>query len=153
MKYLRKLNIELVKGEYKNPVKGQVREPKQVYEVFKAIKDKAQETLIGVYLSADLEVNTYDTLSIGTQSETLIDAPEIFGRAFVLKSKYFILIHNHPSGAATPSPDDEEVMRSLIAQARIMKLSFLDFIIVGEDSYWSMFEQIDGGEYSLGAIH
>lgn len=101
MKYLRKLNIELVKGEYKNPVKGQVREPKQVYEVFKAIKDKAQETLIGVYLSADLEVNTYDTLSIGTQSETLIDAPEIFGRAFVLRSVsqsvYGITTINKPS--------------------------------------------------------
>src|SRR6185295_2808623 len=132
---------------------GQVREPKQVYEVFKAIKDKAQETLIGVYLSADLEVNTYDTLSIGTQSETLIDAPEIFGRAFVLKSKYFILIHNHPSGTTKPSPDDEEAMRSLVSQSEVMKLSFHDFIIVGEDSYWSMFEQIDGGEYSLGAIH
>jgi hypothetical protein len=51
MRYLRKLKIELVKGEYKNPIKGQVREPKQVYEVFKAIKDKAQETVIGVYLS------------------------------------------------------------------------------------------------------
>jgi DNA repair protein RadC len=153
MKYLRKLNIELVKGEYKNPVKGQVREPKQVYEVFKAIKDKAQETLIGVYLSADLEVSTYDTLSIGTQSETLIDAPEIFGRAFVLKSKYFILIHNHPSGTTKPSPDDVEAMRSLVSQSEAMKLSFLDFIIVGEDSYWSMFEQIAGGEYSLGAIH
>jgi hypothetical protein len=43
-----------------------------VYEVFKAIKDKAQETLIGVYLNADLEVNTCDTLSIGTQSTTLV---------------------------------------------------------------------------------
>lgn len=153
MKYLRKLSIELVKGEYKNPVKGQVRDPKQVYEVFKAIKDKAQETLIGVYLSSDLEVNIYDTLSLGTQSETLVDTSEIFGRAFVLKSKYIILIHNHPSGIASPSPDDKETMRSLIAQAKIMKLSFLDFIIVGEDSYWSMFEQIDGGEYSLRAIH
>ena len=81
MKYLRKLSIQLVKGEYQNPVKGQVRAPEQVYEVFKAIKDKAQETLIGVYLNADLEVNTYDTLSIGTQSTRLIDAPEVFGRA------------------------------------------------------------------------
>jgi hypothetical protein len=33
MKYLRKLDIQLVKG--------QVRAPEQVYEVFKAIKDKA----------------------------------------------------------------------------------------------------------------
>jgi DNA repair protein RadC len=152
MKYLRKLNIELVKGDYKNPVKGQVRDPKQVYEVFKAIKDKAQETLIGVYLNTDLEVNTYDTLSIGTQSATLIDAPEIFVRAFAFRSKYFILIHNHPSGSAEPSPDDNEVMKELVQQAKVMRLHFLDFIIVADDKYWSMFEKLDGGDYTLGAI-
>ena len=153
MKYLRKLNIELVKGEYRNPVKGQVREPRQIYEVFRAIKDKSQETLIGVYLNADLEVNSYDTLSIGTQSATLVDAPEIFGRAFVLRSKYFILIHNHPSGTAVPSPDDEDVIKQLIEKSKVMEIHFLDFIIVGEDIYWSMFEKEDGGEYLLGAIH
>lgn len=153
MKYLRKLNIELVKGEYKNPVKGQVRDPEQVYKVFSAIKDKAQETLIGVYLTADLEVNTYDTLSVGTQSATSIHAPEIFGRAFVLRSKYIILIHNHPSGDSSPSPNDKKAMQMLIQQSRIMEVSFLDFIIVGEDKYWSMFETADGGDYSLGALH
>jgi len=151
MKYLRKLDIQLVKGEYHNPVKGQVCAPEQVYEVFKAIKDKAQETLIGVYLNADLEVNTYDTLSVGTQSATLIDAPEIFGRAFIFRSKYFILIHNHPSGIADPSPDDEEVINQLVAKSKVMEIGFLDFIIVGENTYWSMFEEEDGGEYLLGA--
>jgi len=153
MKYLRKLNIELVKGEYKNPVKGQVREPRQIYDVFKAIKDKAQETLIGVYLNADLGVNSYDTLSIGTQSASLVDAPEIFGRAFVLRSKYIILIHNHPSGMATPSPDDEEVIRQIIEKSKVMEIHFLDFIIVGENTYWSLFEKEDGGEYLAGAVH
>lgn len=49
MKYLRKLTIKLVPGEYKNLVKGQVREPVQLYRIFNAIKDKNQETLIGVY--------------------------------------------------------------------------------------------------------
>lgn len=153
MKYLKKLKIELVKGEYKNPVKGQVREPKQVYEVFKAIKDKAQETLIGVYLDTDLEVKTYDTLSIGTQSTTLVDESEIFGRAFVFKARYLILIHNHPQGDPAPSESDKLVMEQLIKQAKIMNLSFLDFIIVGDDSYWSMFEKMDGGDYSLGSIY
>jgi hypothetical protein len=57
MKYIRKLNIKLVKGKYKNPVKGQVQEPKQVYEVFKAIKDKFQEILIAVYLDEKLVVD------------------------------------------------------------------------------------------------
>jgi DNA repair protein RadC len=152
MKYLKKLKIELVKGEYKNPVKGQVREPNQVYEVFKAIKDHAQETLIGVYMDSNLEVKTYDTLSIGTQSETLVDAAEIFGRAFVLRAHYFILIHNHPKGDPTPSEEDRIVMQQLIRKAQVMELSFLDFIIVGDESYWSMFEELDGGDYSLGSI-
>lgn len=153
MKYLRTLNIRLVRGKYKNPVKGQVREPKQVYEVFKAIKDSTQETLIGVFLNADLEVGSYDTLSIGTQSTTLVAAPEIFGRAFVLRSKYIILIHNHPNGIATPSPDDRKAMKQLIDKARVMEIRFLDFIIVGDSKYWSMFEEDDGGEYVLGSVH
>lgn len=153
MKYLRKLDIQLVKGEYQNPVKGQVRAPEQIYEVFKAIKDKAQETLIGVYLNADLEVNTYDTLSIGTQSTTLVDAPEIFGRAFIFRSKYFILIHNHPSGIADPSPDDKEVIKQLTEKSKVMEIHLLDFIIVGDNQYWSMFDEEEGGEYGLGAAY
>jgi DNA repair protein RadC len=152
MKYLRKLNIQLVKGEYKNPVKGQVRDPKQIYEVFKALKDNAQETLIGVYLDAQLEVNIYDTLSVGNQRETWLHPSEIFGRAFVLRSKYIILIHNHPSGNPKPSPEDKEAIKLLIKQARIMEMYLLDFIIVGEKRYWSMFEAVEGGEYSLGAV-
>jgi DNA repair protein RadC len=100
MKYLKKLNIKLVRGEYQNPVKGQVREPSHIYRTFKAIKDSAQELLIGVYLNADLEVLTYDTLSVGGESATLVVPREIFGRAFVMRAKSFVLIHNHPSGGS-----------------------------------------------------
>jgi hypothetical protein len=58
MSYLKKLKIQLVKGDFKNRIKGQVRDPGQVYEVFKSIKDWAQETLIGVYMSETLEVSS-----------------------------------------------------------------------------------------------
>jgi len=153
MKYLKKLNIKLVPGEYRNPVKGQVREPDQIYRTFRAIKDSAQELLIGVYLNADLEVLTYDTLSVGGESVTLVIPPEIFGRAFVMRAKSFILIHNHPSGNPTPSEADREVIEALKKQSAIMEITFLDFIIAGENRYWSMFEDADGGEYTLGSIH
>ena len=53
MKYLKKLDIKLVKGEYQSLVKGKVRFPKQIYDVFSSVKDKAQETLIGVYLDKE----------------------------------------------------------------------------------------------------
>jgi hypothetical protein len=32
-----------------------------------------------------------------------------------------------------------------------MRLHLLDFIITAEGGYWSMFEGLDGGDYSLGA--
>lgn len=150
MKYLRKMNIELVRGEYANLVKGQVREPKQLYEVFKAIKDKAQELLIGVYLSDTMEVKSYDILSVGGRSAALVLPPEIFARAFVMASDRFILLHNHPKGDPSPSPNDQEVIQALREQSKVMNLVFLDFIIVGDQGYWSMFEEEDGGEYELG---
>jgi DNA repair protein RadC len=151
MKYLRKLNLRLVKGKYKNPVKGQVREPEQVYGVFQAIKDHAQETLLGVYLSKDLEVILYDVLSVGGEGTTSLSPMDIFGRAFIARAQYFILIHNHPSGDPRPSPADREAMKDLIRQARTLKVHFLDFIIVGDNRYWSMFEQVEEGNYETGA--
>jgi DNA repair protein RadC len=153
MRYLRRLNVELVKGDFANPVKGQVRDPGQVYEVFQSIKDKAQETLLGVYLSDKLEVKGYDVLSVGSQNSTLLAPPEIFSRAFVLMAREFILIHNHPKGDPTPSPGDRKLITLLREQAEVMNLSFLDFIIVGDDRYWSMFAEAEDGEYELGAIH
>ncbi|MBP9687017.1 MAG: hypothetical protein KBD66_04435 [Candidatus Doudnabacteria bacterium] len=152
MAYLKKLNIKLVPGKFKNPVKGQVREPKQLYTIFKAIKDKNQETLIGVYLTPELEVRAYDALSLGGESVSLVLPEEIFERAILLKARTFILIHNHPSGKPEPSKQDRKVIEVLRAQSKIMHRSFLDFIIAGDNKYWSMFEEMDGGEYTLGSV-
>jgi DNA repair protein RadC len=110
-------------------------------------------TLAGVYLGHDLEVNAYDTLSIGSATETDVSTDEVFNRAVITRSPYIILIHNHPSGKAAPSPDDKKAIAILSKGARYLKKSILDFIIVGDDRYWSLFEEQDGGEYSLGAIH
>ena len=152
MNYLRKLKIQLVKGEFKNPVRGQIRDPQHIYKVFRKIKDKNQETLIGVYLADNLEVNAYDILAVGSSSEALIRTDEIFNRAIITRSRNFILVHNHPSGNPAPSPDDLEFMKELHVQSRILHRTFLDFIIVGDGDYWSMFDVLGGGEYTLGEV-
>ena len=149
MDYLRRLKIEFVKGEFKNPVKGQVRAPEHVYAVFRDIKDWAKETAIGIYLNEKMEINSYEIHSVGSAFETVVLPDEIFRNAILTNSRNFILIHNHPSGEPSPSEEDRNMMRLLKQQASIMHRSFLDFIIVGEDTYWSMFESEEGGEYIL----
>jgi len=150
MEYLKKLKVQLVKGEFKNPIKGQVHEPEQVFSIFKEMKSWAKETAIGVYLNDNLEMNCYEIHSVGGQDMSLIIPDEIFRSAILTNSKYFILIHNHPSGKAAPSVADREVMLTLTQQARVMRRQFLDFIIVGEDKYWSMWEEIEKGTYQSG---
>lgn len=157
MKYLKRLKIKLVKGKFKNQIKGQIIKPKQVYDIFQSIKDKAQETLIAIYINKDLESIAYNILSTGSKSETTIDFNEIYGYGFVMKAKYYILIHNHPSGQSKPSKGDNEIINTFKDYAKI-EMKPLDFIIIGDKyldknkkSYWSLFEEIDGGEYLLGS--
>ena len=150
MKYLKRLKVEFVRGEFKNPIKGQVREPAQVFSVFKDVKDWTKETAIGVYLNDALELNSYEIHSVGGEFTTLVFPDEIFRSAILTNSRNFILIHNHPSGLAVPSDEDRIMIQTLKDQSAVMNRYLLDFIIVGEDSYWSMFEEEDGGEYSVG---
>jgi DNA repair protein RadC len=92
-------------------------------------------------MSETLEVRTYDVLSIGGKDMTLVLPHEIFEHIIITKSRAFILIHNHPSGNPTPSFKDREIMQTLKEQSGVMKIKFVDFIIVGEGCYWSMVKE------------
>jgi DNA repair protein RadC len=158
MKYLKKLDIKLVKGEYKSPIKGKLRFPDQIYKVFESLKDKAQETMLAVYMDKDLDIRVYEILTTGTSDSRIFSASDIFGHMFAIKAKSFILIHNHPQGDPTPSESDLEAVEGLKEQSKVMNVKLLDFIIVGDmdmnskkKSYWSLFEEESGeDEYSLG---
>jgi DNA repair protein RadC len=77
---------------------------------------------------------------------------DVFGRAFISRARYFVLIHNHPKGDPHLSSEDKESMRKLVSQGQTLEVALLDFIIVGDGRYWSMFEEAEGGEYDLGAM-
>lgn len=150
MKYLRRLQIRLVKGTYRNPVRGQLREPRQIYQTFRDIKDHAKETVLGVYLDADLVITSYEVLALGTEREAPLASDEVFRGAIVTKSRYIIIVHNHPAGDPAPSPDDQAWIETLSHQAQIMNKYLLDFVIVGDGRFWSWFDELGGGEYGVG---
>ena len=155
MRYLKKLEIKLTKGEY-SKIKGRLRFPRETYKIFKSLKDKSQEHLIGIYLDNDLDITSYDILTIGSDDQALVPMKEIFTHALVMRADYLILVHNHPSGNIKPSYEDRDVISTVRSYSQILQIRFLDFIIIGDKgrrkSYWSYFEEIDGGEYSMGAI-
>ena len=51
------------------------------------------------------------------------------------------LCHNHPSGQARPSRDDDRLTQRVKAACDTMRIHFLDHIIVCDGAYYSYNEQ------------
>lgn len=116
--------------------------PKEIFEYFyPRVKDLKQEHLYVIYLDLKGKVIAVKNLTIGTISSTLIDANLIFKWAYKLSSTNFILVHNHPSGDATPSIADIKLTIDLVKKSKIMNLEVLDHVVIGDD-YFSMRKNI-----------
>ena len=147
-----KLDIRLTEGEFKNPLKGPLSRAEDVAAIFDSIKDRASETLLVVYLLDDL-TGVYDVHSTGCATMTTLSTQDLFGRAYALRARYLILIHNHPKGDPTPSAEDRRALMAIEAYAAPLEtLDVLDFIIVGSKGYWSAFDEAGGGDYAAGAV-
>lgn len=54
------------------------------------------------------------------------------------------MVHNHPSGDPTPSLQDREVTEKLKKQAELMEIAMLDHVIIGWNTFFSIFSN-EGG--------
>lgn len=49
-----------------------------------------------------------------------------------------ILVHNHPSGDPTPSPEDLHLTAEALAAGRLLDIHVLDHIVVASGGYTSL---------------
>ncbi|MEQ8392723.1 MAG: DNA repair protein RadC [Thalassospira sp.] len=71
----------------------------------------------------------------GTVDHTPVYPREVIKRALELHASAIILVHNHPSGDATPSKGDIEMTRKIIDAAKAMDMSVHDHIIISQAGY------------------
>ena len=67
----------------------------------------------------------------GTLDTILVHPREVFKPAIAANAAAIILLHNHPSGEATPSEADIKVTRDLIRAGQLLKIEVLDHVILG----------------------
>lgn len=92
-------------------------------------------------LSARHRVLSWHAVSRGTRSATSVSLPDVFVPACLTPGTTgIVVLHNHPSGDPSPSPDDVELTRRLDAAATILDLALLDHLIVGDGRYFSFRE-------------
>ena len=52
-----------------------------------------------------------------------------------------VVVHNHPSGDPTPSPEDVEVTKQIVEAGKLMDIDVLDHLIVAQTRFISLREK------------
>jgi DNA repair protein RadC len=97
-----------------------------------------REELRIVLLNTKNVVLRVQTVYQGTVSSSLVRVGELFRDAVRLNATGVILVHNHPSGDPTPSPDDLHLTAEALAAGRLLDIEVLDHLIVGHDAWVSL---------------
>jgi DNA repair protein RadC len=89
-------------------------------------------------LNTRRRVKGHQIVSIGTMDTILVHPREVFRLAIMTAAAAIIIMHNHPSGEATPSEADIKVTRDLIRAGQLLKIEVLDHVIVGHPAHVSL---------------
>jgi DNA repair protein RadC len=97
-----------------------------------------QEHVRVILLDTAGRVIAAPTIYMGTINTSVLRIAEIYRAAITHNAPAFMLVHNHPSGDPTPSPEDVELTRALINAGRLLDITLLDHLIIGRPSWVSL---------------
>jgi DNA repair protein RadC len=93
-----------------------------------------------VLVDARHQVLRIRILATGSLDAVVAEPREVFRDALVAGAAGVIVFHNHPSGDPAPSPEDVALTHRLAAAGRVVGVTLLDHVIIGDARYFSMRE-------------
>lgn len=116
-----------------------IETPNQAYQLVKdELQDEKRELFLIIMQDIRRQVIRHEVIAVGTLSNILVHPREVFYPAIRHKASTIILVHNHPSGDPTPSPQDRHLTVSLIEAGRTIGIPVTDHIIVGRGRFVSL---------------
>lgn len=79
-------------------------------------------------------------ISHGGITETAVDIRIVMKEAVLSNCTILAVCHNHPSGNLSPSKADDELTRSIKRACELMRIHFLDHVIITDGQYYSYHE-------------
>ncbi len=105
------------------------------------MRDLKKEVFKVVLLDGKNKIIKDVTISEGTLTKSIVHPREVVKEAITESSAAIILIHNHPSGEPQPSQDDIEITNRIISTCELVGIRVLDHIIIGDNNYFSLFNE------------
>lgn len=103
--------------------------------------DEMREHLVVVTCDNKLKVTGWHIVSVGTLEECLAHPREILVPVLLNRASLFFLMHNHPSGEASPSRADRELTKRINDAAELLQIRLVDHIITARTESFSFREE------------
>ena len=139
-----KAAIELgIRLKKENPeLAGAISSPEDAAELVRYdMQGLVQENLWVILLDTRNRKLAVEKVYVGSLNVTMVRVGELFRAALQRSAAAIILAHNHPSGDATPSPEDAALTRSAVEAGKLLDVEVLDHLVIGHNCYVSMKEK------------
>jgi DNA repair protein RadC len=77
----------------------------------------------------------------GSLNTAVIRIGEVFKEGIRRNVAAIIIVHNHPSGDPTPSPEDVRVTQKIVEAGQLLNIDVLDHLVIGHNRYVSLKER------------
>ena len=101
------------------------------------LQDKKHEECWAIFLTNSNRIIESRCMSQGGVQATVVDHRLIVKRALELLSTRIIIVHNHPSGSATPSGADFDITKKIKDATSLFDIQLLDHIIISATESYS----------------
>lgn len=104
------------------------------------LRYEPREHLHALLLDTRWRVQFRRSISTGTLTESLVHPREVFRDAIRLSAAAVALVHNHPSGDPSPSPQDITTTKRLVEAGKLLGIDLVDHVIIGDGRWTSLRE-------------
>jgi DNA repair protein RadC len=100
-----------------------------------------QEELRVLIMDTRNHILEIETIYKGSVNSSQVRIAEVFKGAIKKNATSIIIVHNHPSGDPSPSPEDIALTRAIIQAGKLLDIEVLDHIVIGHKQFVSMKEK------------
>ncbi len=100
-----------------------------------------QEHLWVILTDTRNRVIKIEKLYKGSLNSSMVRVGELFKPAIQHHAASILMVHNHPSGDPSPSPEDIALTRAVVQAGKLLDIDLLDHLVIGANRYISLKER------------
>lgn len=126
-----------------NYQKIKIKRPEDIVNLLmEDMRLEKQEIVKLIILNNKNEIIRIKNIALGGINAVNMSIKDVLSEPIKIQAPKIILVHNHPSGDATPSKADIEVTEKIFELAQIFNIELLDHIVIGNMHFTSIISQL-----------